>query len=103
MTRTLCGLMLLFAIGCSQSPTAPTSAPPLVSELRWNVVSASCAPMTPPSPPPDFSRATVKEQLDGSVTASWQWFTNNREGILYARFIRENGGWAMCSWDIADA
>ena len=102
MTRTLCGLMLLFAIGCSQSPTAPTSASPVAGELRWNVVSAACAPTAAPSPPPDFSRATIKEQADGSITATWQHFANNREGILYARFIRENGAWAMCSWDVAD-
>ena len=102
MIRTLCGLMLLFAIGCSSSPTAPTSAPPVAGNLKWNAVSASCAPMTPPSPPPDFSRATIVEQGDGSVVASWKWFTNGREGILTARFIPENGGWAMCSWDTTD-
>ena len=103
MIRRLCGLMLLFAAGCSNSPTAPTSAAPVVGNLKWNAVSAQCAPATPPSPPPDFSRATILEQADGSVIARWQWFTNGREGVLYARFIRENGGWAMCSWDIADA
>jgi len=59
--------------------------------------------MTPPSPPPDFSRASIREQPDGSVIASWLWMTNGREGTLYARFIRENGGWAMCSWDVVDA
>jgi hypothetical protein len=94
--------MLLFAIGCSESPTAPTSAAPVAGQLRWNVVAASCAPNTPPSPAPDFSRATIVEQPDGSVMATWQHVVNNREGILYARFVRENGGWAMCSWDVAD-
>ena len=102
MTRTFCGLMLLFAIGCSQSPTSPTSASPIAAQLNWNVVSAACAPVTPPSPQPDFSSATISEQPDGSITASWQHFANNREGILYARFVRENGSWAICSWDTAD-
>jgi hypothetical protein len=101
--RTLSALILLFAIGCSNTPTAPTSAPAAAGNLKWNAVSATCAPMTPPSPPPDFSRATIREQEDGSVIATWKWFTNGREGILYARFVRENGGWAMCSWDVADA
>ena len=102
MTRTLCGLVLLFAIGCSQSPTAPTSTPAIATQLNWNVVSAACAPSTPPSPAPEFSRATVKEEPDGSVIASWQHVANNREGILYARFVKENGVWKMCSWDVAD-
>jgi hypothetical protein len=101
--RTLSAVMLLFAIGCSSSPTAPTSAPAAAGNLKWNAVSATCAPMTPPSPPPDFSRATIREQADGSVIASWKWFTNGREGVLYARFVQENGAWAMCSWDVADA
>ena len=102
MTRTLGGLMLLFALGCSQSPTSPTSASPIAAQLNWNVVSAACAPVTPPSPQPDFNSAAIEQEFDGSVRASWPWIANNREGMLYARFVRENGSWAMCSWDIAD-
>ena len=41
-------------------------------------------------------------QPDGAVIASWPYDANGRNQTLYARFIRENGSWAMCSWDIAD-
>ena len=102
MTRTLCGVMLLFAIGCSQSPTAPTSAPSIAAQLRWNITSASCAPVTMPPAQPEFSTATITSENDGSVTASWPIMQNNRTAMLYARFVRENGGYAMCSWDVAD-
>jgi hypothetical protein len=102
--RTLIGLALSIAIGCSQSPTAPTSSSAAIAgQLRWNVMSASCGPVTPPPAQPAFSAATITEKPDGSVTASWAHVTtNNREVVLYAHFVRENGGWAMCSWDTAD-
>jgi hypothetical protein len=93
---------LLFAIGCSQSPTAPTSAPSIATQLRWNVTSTSCAPVTMPPSQPEFSTATITQEGDGSVIASWPYLVNDRSTTLYARFVRENGGWAMCSWDVAD-
>jgi hypothetical protein len=102
--RTLIGLVLAIAIGCSQSPTAPTSSSAaLAGQLRWNVMSASCGPVTPPPTQPEFSTATITQGQDGSVTASWRHVTvYNRDVLLYAHFVRENGGWAMCSWDTAD-
>lgn len=103
MKRTLSCLILLMTIGCSQSPTAPTSSSPsIAAQLNWNVTSATCAPFTPPPSQPAFSAATITEKADGSVTASWPYLANNRTSILYATFVRENGGWAMCSWDLAD-
>jgi len=101
--RSLCCLVLLLAVGCSQSPTAPTSASSIAGQLRWNVMSSSCAPVAPPSPQPDFNTASIVQEPDGSVTASWpRGSSGGREGLLYAHFVRENGGWAMCSWDMAD-
>jgi hypothetical protein len=101
--RTLIGLVLSIAIGCSQSPTAPTSSSAAIADqLRWNVMSASCGPITPPASQPAFADARIIEEPDGSVTASWPQVVNNRSVTLYAHFVRENGGWAMCSWDTAD-
>ena len=106
MTRTLCGLVLLFAIGYSksESPTAPTasepptqSGPPVIT-LNLNVHAASCAPATPPSTQPAFSGATIVRQTDTTLTASWP--VDSR--TLYANFVLENNVWALCSWDIAD-
>ena len=39
---------------------------------------------------------------DNSLTASWPYQQNGREVTLYAHFVFEKGGWAMCSWDTAD-
>lgn len=105
--RTFCGLMLLIAIGCSKSPTAPTvtepptqSGPPVI-QLQW-VAASSCAPVTlPPSQPP-FSSATLTQQADGSIIAAWPFESGNRSGTLYARFVNEGNVWALCTWDIAD-
>jgi hypothetical protein len=94
--------VLLFAIGCSQSPTAPTAAPPIAAQLQWSVTSASCAPVSQPPSQPEFSAATIVQEPDGSVIASWPYLRNDRSATLYARFVKENGGWAMCSWDFAD-
>ena len=55
-----------------------------------------------PPAQPEFSTATITSQSDGSVVASWPYVVNDREATLYARFVRENGGYAMCSWDVAD-
>lgn len=101
--RMLCGLALCASFACSQSPTAPSTTQSVASELRWNVMSASCAATTTPSPQPNFSAASIAHEGDGSVIASWPWTSSSgRPGLLYARFVRENGGWAMCSWDVAD-
>ena len=107
MTRTLCGLVLLFAIGCSKSPTAPTasdlptqSGPPVI-QLQW-VAAASCAPVTMPPTQPAFSSATLTNQADGSIVASWPYQSGGRTATLYARFVNEGNAWALCSWDIAD-
>ena len=107
MTRTLCCLMLLMAIGCSQSPTAPSSTEPLTAsgpnaiQLRW-VTAASCAPVTLPPSQPAFASATITPQPDGSVTAAWPIQDGPRSAMLYARFVNERNAWAMCSWDVAD-
>ena len=107
MTRTLCGLVLLFAIGCSHSPTAPTAAdpptqsgPPVI-QLQW-VAAASCAPVTMPPAQPPFSSAAITQQADGSMLAAWPYQSGNRTGTLYARFVNEGSVWALCSWDVAD-
>jgi hypothetical protein len=107
VTRTLCGFILLFAIGCSSSPTAPTPAePPTQSgppalQLQW-VAAASCAPVTMPPSQPPFSSASITQQADGSVTAAWPIQTGTRAGLLHARFVNEGNVLALCSWDIAD-
>jgi hypothetical protein len=105
--RTFCGLMLLFAIGCSDSPTAPTSTepptqsgPPVI-QLQW-VTASSCAPVTMPPSQPPFSSATLTQQADGSITASWPIEPATRTATLYARFVKESNVWALCTWDIAD-
>lgn len=51
----------------------------------------------PPSQPA-FADAKIVTQNDTNVVASWPY----QSGTLYARFVRENGAWALCSWDIAD-
>jgi len=108
VTRTLCGLLLTFAIGCSNSPTAPTPAPtptqsgPTVINLQWNVTAASCAPVSTPPAQPAFAAATIVRQSDTSITASWPYQSGARTGTLYANFILENNVWGLCSWDIAD-
>ena len=109
MTRTLYGLLLTFAIGCSHSPTAPTPPPtpptqsgPTVINLQWNVTAASCAPVSTPPSQPAFAAATIVRQSDTSLTASWPYESAGRSGTLYANFIFENNVWGLCSWDIAD-
>ena len=36
------------------------------------------------------------------MIAAWPYVLDGRDVTLYARFVRENGSWAMCSWDTAD-
>jgi hypothetical protein len=110
---TLCGLILMMAIGCSDSPTAPTptqttpaptptASGPTVVTLDWAVTAASCgAPAAPPSAP-SIASATIVQQSDSSLTATWPYQSNGRSVTLYARFVRENNRWALCSWDVAD-
>ena len=110
MTRTLCGLLLVFAIGCSKSasPTAPTatepptqSGPPVVA-LNWTATAPSCGAVTMPPVQPAFSSAVITRESDTAVTANWQIQSNGRNSTLYARFLFENGAWGLCSWDTAD-
>ena len=108
MTRILCGLVLAFAIGCSDSsPTAPsaseppTAAGPPVLSLNWGVTAPSCGAVTMPPSPPPFAAATLVRESDTAVTATWP-NQGERNGMLYARFIYENNAWGLCSWDIAD-
>jgi len=101
---------LLFAIGCSNSPTAPTPAStppptqsgPTVINLQWNVIAASCAPVTTPPSQPAFAAATMVRQSDTSITASWPYQSGARPGMLIANFIFENNVWGLCSWDTTD-
>jgi hypothetical protein len=55
----------------------------------------------PPSQPP-FSSATLTQQADGSIIASWPIESATRKATLYARFVKEGNVWALCTWDIAD-
>ena len=100
MTRTLCGLVLLFAIGCSHAPdftygcrSALSQSGPPVIQLQW-VAAASCAPVTMPPSQPPFSSAAINQQADGSMIAAWPYQSGNRSGTLYARFVNEGGVWA---------
>ena len=107
MTRTLCGVILMFAIGCSDSsPTAPTPPPtqpgPPVINLQWNVIAASCAPVSTPPSQPAFASAILVHESDTAITASWPSESTTRPGTLYARVILENNVWGLCSWDVAD-
>jgi hypothetical protein len=98
----ICVCALVVSTACSNSPTAPTQPGAVAGQLRWDVVSASCAPVVAPSPQPEFSSATITMAPNGTVTASWPYLENGRSVTLYAHFVRENGAWAMCSWDTVD-
>ena len=100
--------VLVGASACS-SPTAPTvsrdvDAAGEASHLSWGVLStsSSCAGIAAPSPRPEISAARIQQQPDGSMIAAWPYVQNGRDVTLYARFVRENGAWAMCEWDTAD-
>jgi hypothetical protein len=96
---------LAAACACSSSPTAPTRNVDLATQLSWRVLStsSSCAATALPWPQPEFSAAAIRQQPDGAVVASWPYVVNGRQMTLHTRFVRENGTWAMCSWDTADA
>lgn len=108
MKLLLCSVMLMLAIACSQSPTAPTSAEPPtqsgpgVMDLQWDRTAASCGTVAAPPAQPSTSQANIVRQTDTEIVASWPLQTNGRPSTLYARFVRENSGWALCSWDVAD-
>jgi hypothetical protein len=72
--------------------------------LSWSALatSPSCDSRSAPSPRPEMSTARIQQQSDGSMMASWPYVLNGRDVTLYARFVRENGAWAMCSWDTVD-
>ena len=55
----------------------------------------------PPTQPP-FASATIVNNADGSITASWPYESGGRMQTLYARFVSQGGAYALCSWDIAD-
>jgi len=55
----------------------------------------------PPSQPA-FASATIVNNADGSITASWPYESGGRMTTLYARFVNQGGVYALCSWDIAD-
>jgi hypothetical protein len=99
--------VLLLAIGCSDSPTSPTPVQtqppptqpgPTVLQLNWNITAASFAPVTAPPAQPAFADATIVQQSDTRLTASWPY----QSRTLYATFVLENNAWALCSWDVAD-
>ena len=94
--------LFVIIVGCSNSPTSPTPASAATGPLRWDLMSASCAPMAPPSPLPEVSSASVQIEQDGRLTASWPYAVNGRSVTLYGHFVRQNGEWALCSWDTAD-
>jgi hypothetical protein len=71
-----------------------------VINLQWTVAS-SCSTTLPPEQP-SFSDATIAQEADGSVMASWPYQSGTRSGRLYARFVNVNNVWGLCSWDIAD-
>lgn len=102
--RLLISVWVFVAACACASPTEPTREVDLASQLSWRVLStsSSCGAATAPSPQPAFSTARIRSEPDGSVTASWPYVVNGRDVTLYARFVRENGTWAMCSWDTAD-
>lgn len=102
--RVLISVCALVAAWACASPTGPTRDVDMAGRLSWRVLStsASCSPAPAPSLQPEFSAARIRNETDGSVTASWPYVLNGRDVTLYARFVRENGTWAMCSWDTAD-
>jgi hypothetical protein len=51
-----------------------------------------------PPAQPAFADAKIVSQSDSEVRAAWPYESRT----LYARFVRENGAWALCSWDVAD-
>ena len=103
MRVSICVCALIAAAACS-SPTGPTRDVDMASQLSWRVMSTSpsCDATTTPSPQPELSTARISQQSDGSVMAAWPHVQNGRDVMLYAVFVRENGAWAMCSWDTAD-
>ena len=102
VVRLLICALFVIAAGCSNSPTSPTPASAAAGPLRWDLMSASCAPMAPPSPLPEVGSASVQIEENGRLTASWPYSRNGRSVTLYGHFVRENGEWALCSWDTAD-
>ena len=102
MRVLMCVLLLVVSAACSNSPTAPSPVNAVAGPLRWDVLATACPPVAPPSSQPDLSTARIQSQSNNSLTASWPYTVNGRSATLYATFIRENGVWAMCSWDTAD-
>jgi hypothetical protein len=103
--RLLLSVCALIAACACSSPTGPTGLireVDMATQLSWRVVAVSCGLNDTPSPQPDFNTARILNESDGSIVASWPYVVNGRDVTLYARFVRENGSWALCSWDTAD-
>jgi hypothetical protein len=72
-----------------------------VIQLQW-VAAASCGSVTMPPTQPPFSSATLNNQADGSIVATWPYQSGARSATLYARFVNEGNVYKLCSWDVAD-
>ena len=92
----------ILAAGCAQTPTSPTTTGASAGLLRWDVVAPGCAATSAPTPKPDLTAATLRQEPDGSMTASWPYEVGGRPVLLYARFVEFGGVWGMCSWDTSD-
>lgn len=115
---------LVFAAGCSGSPTSPSAlvqspvaeARSVASPgdgapagdtngtpaLRWDVVAPGCTPRPAPSPVPDPNDARLSQGPNGMTTASWWWMSAGREVLLVASFVDHEGLLKLCSWDTSD-
>ena len=103
MTRTLCGLMLLFAIGCSNLTDGADAGTDTTTDAvgtNGDQSSMECGRRIMRAGH-DAAVATARllprpscRQSDDSITASWPYQSGNRTGTLYANFIFENNAWA---------
>lgn len=100
--RLLLSVSALIAACACALPTEPSQDADLASQLSWRVLAVSCGLNAVPSPLPDFSSARITSQADGSLVAAWPFVVNGRDVTLSARLVRENGAWAVCSWDTSD-
>jgi hypothetical protein len=90
------------AAGCAQTPTSPTTTGASAGLLRWDVVAPGCGATSAPTPTPDVTTARMRQEADGSMTASWNYELKGRPVLLIAHFVEVGGVWGMCSWDTSD-
>ena len=90
------------AAGCGQTPTSPTQVVASAGQLRWDVVAPGCGATSAPTPTPNVSAAKVRQEADGSMSATWDYEVKGRPMLLTARFVEFGGVWGMCSWDTSD-